>query len=548
MKKGKALSKGCALCAAFCLTAGMLSGCGTEEKAAGKDVVMSGSRERTEGTGTAEGMGTSEGTETSGGTDTAGGKENAVLTAVDTENMFTDRDRSGEYTPAECRQIKLDSREGGTVTLTEEGVYLLSGSLENGMVVVDAGETAKVQLVLENVEIKNSGGAAIYVKQADKVFLTLAEGTTNTLSGGESYESLDGNNIDGIIFSKSDLVINGGGSLAVTAVTGHGIVSKDDLKVTGGTVTVSAPGHGLSGKDSVRIAEGTGTTPVTLNITAGKDGIHSGNEEREDKGFVYIEGGTVLIADSYEGIEGNNVLIAGGSIRLHASDDGINCAGGSENLLLISGGSIYVSAQGDGIDSNGSITVTGGEIYISGPESSMDGALDYEGSAQIAGGKLVAVGNIGMAMNFEETSTQGSALFRTSDCGAGTEVRLENQEGDVLLRYTAESRFNSVVVSCPEMIQGETYVLYAGNEAYEVTLESLIYGKGFGGFGGDGGFRGDWGEPPEMPEGEERPEMPWGGELPEMPEGGERPEMPWGEEPPEMPRDGEPPRPTQKTD
>ena len=172
---------------------------------------------------------------------------------LETENMFTDRDVSGEYDPADAACIQL---EGESLTITEAGVYILSGSLEDGMIIVDGDESAKIQLVLNNVEISNSRGAAIYVKQADKVFITLPEGTTNTLSGGDSYESLDDNHIDGIIFAKSDLVINGAGSLFVSAVTGHGIVSKDDLKVTGGSLTVTAPGHGLSGKDSVRIGGG----------------------------------------------------------------------------------------------------------------------------------------------------------------------------------------------------------------------------------------------------------------------------------------------------
>ncbi|MDE6638909.1 MAG: carbohydrate-binding domain-containing protein [Acetatifactor sp.] len=559
-----------------CMMAGLLAGCGRNEEPV---------KESLAATGQGQAAGAS-----------AAGTAAVPETIVDAEAMFTDRDRSGEYDEAECVRIELGS---DNVTITEEGVYLLSGSLENGMVIVDADKTAKVQLVLDNVEISNSNGAAIYVRQADKVFITLAEGTVNTLSGGDSYVSIDDNNIDGVIFAKSDLTINGDGSLNVTAVTGHGIVSKDDLKVTGGAVIVTAPGHGLSGKDSVRIAAGTeggqdaANSAVSLNITAGKDGIHSENADKEDRGFVYIEdgsitivsagdsisagiylqidggifnltagkgsanktvardedgsdistkgikaggqmiindgsfyidsqddalhsgsslvvtggqldiaagddglhaddtvtvaGGTISISACYEGIEGDEVVISGGCIRLNATDDGLNAA----DALLISGGTIYVNADGDGIDSNGTITVTGGEIYISGPESSANGAIDYEYGAQITGGTLVAVGNSGMAMNFGESSTQGSALISTSNCKAGTEVSLEDGEGNVLVSYTAESGFNSVVVSCPEMVQGGTYTVHVGNEEYEVILDSLIYGNGFGGFGGGiGGFDG----------------------------------------------------------
>lgn len=584
--------KCCVLAVSGCMMAGLLSGCGREAEPVKESLVATG-----QGQEAGASLG---GAAASAGTSTAG-RAAAPETIVDAEAMFTDRDRSGEYDEAECVRIELG---GSDLTLTEEGVYLLSGSLEDAMIIVDADETAKVQLVLDNVEISNSSGAAIYVRQADKVFITLAEGTVNTLSGGDSYVSIDDANIDGVIFAKSDLTINGKGSLNVTAVTGHGIVSKDDLKVTGGAVTVTAPGRGLSGRDSVRIGAGTedgqdADTAASLNITAGKDGIHSENADKADRGFIYIAdgsitvvsdgdsisagiylqidggtfnltagkgsagktaarnedgsaistrgikaggpmivnggsfyidsqddalhsgssltvtggefeiaagddglhadgtaavaGGIINISTCSEGIEGDEVVISGGRIRLYAADDGLNASGSSS--LLISGGEIYVNADGDGIDSNGSITVTGGEIYISGPESSANGAIDYERGAQITGGTLVAVGNSGMAMNFGESSTQGSVLIGTSNCRAGTEVSLTDGEGNVLVSYTAESGFNSVVVSCPEMVQGGTYTIRVGDEEYEVTLDSLIYGNGFGGFGGGrGGFGGDKGD------------------------------------------------------
>ncbi len=572
----------------------------------------------------------------------ASGTEISADTIADATEMFTDRDLAGEYTESGSSVITLGE---GDVIISEEGTYILRGSVENAVVIVDADENAKIQLVLDGVNISNDDGAAIYVRTADKVFITLADGTVNTLENGGSYTAIDDNNIDAVIFSKCDLTINGSGSLNITAAAGHGIVSKDDLRVTGGTVTVSAEMHGLSGKDSVRI------TDADLNITAGKDGIHSENADKEDKGFVYIEsgslniaadgdgisasaylqidggefalttgggssnkttakdeggdtvstkgikaegqltvsggtflidsqddalhtngsmtvnsgeftiatgddalhadetttvnGGTINISTCYEGVEGNDVVISGGYIKLYATDDGLNAAGGndgsgfggmfggsfggSDSSILISGGEIYINADGDGIDSNGDLTVTGGTIYVSGPESDGDGALDYDGTGQITGGTLVAVGRSGMAMNFGDTSTQGSILISTADCAAGTEVVLKDADGNVMVSYTAESSFNSVVVSCPGLEQGGTYTVTAGDEAYEVTLESLIYGSGFsmgGGFGGgmgggrpgdgNGGDRQQGNEPPELPDGMSEPpegagNMPGGG-------------------------------------
>ncbi len=638
----KIVEKGCVLWMSFCLAAGMLSGCGREEKELVIDSLAAGGRSPAGG---ASASGTP-----------AAETQAAVITAADVENMFTDRDLKGEYDEADGIRVELDD---SGLTITEEGVYILSGVSRGGMITVDVEENAKVQLVLDNAEISGCEGAAIYIRQADKVFLTLAEGSVNTMSGGTNYTKLDDNNIDGVIFAKSDLVINGSGSLNITAATGHGIVSKDDLKVTGGSITVTAPGHGLSGKDSVRIAGGTeasetsgsseeaGFRMPSLNISSGKDGIHSENGEQADKGFVCITGGSITIVSDgdcisagaylqidggmfdltagkgsanrtvardedgeevsakglkadgqvvinsgsfridsqddalhshkslsinggefeiatgddgihaeetaqvtggtigistcYEGIEGKDVLISGGSIRLYATDDGLNAAGGSGNShsLLISGGILYVNADGDGIDSNGNITVTGGEVYVSGPESGANGAIDYDGSAQITGGIVVAVGDSAMAMNFGETSTQGSALINTSRCEAGTDISLEDEEGNVLAACTAESGFNSVVVSCPGMEEGGSYTIHAGTEEYQITLDSLIYGNGFGGgrggFGGGrggfGGRPGNEGEVPEMPEeGGQWPGRPGNeGEVPEMPEGGQWPGRPGNE-------------------
>lgn len=541
------------------------------------------------------------------------GADAAPVNLLAVEEMFTDRDLRGDYDETESIAITLtgssasSSSSGVTisdniVTLTQEGVYTLSGSLE-GMIIVDASDSAKVQLVLKGVQIDNETNAAIYVKKADKLFITLAEGTQNRLSSG-GYENLDGNNIDGTVFSKCDLTINGSGSLTVDAGQGNGIVTKDDLVIAGGVITVTAGGHGLEGKDSVRIADGQ------LDITAGKDGIHSENNDDQNKGYVYaadgtlvitsdgdgisagyylqldggnfsivagggsnnrtvktdengdavsakgikaggsfvinsgtftvntqddalhaggnltvnggtlelatgddglhsdetvtVAGGSLNIANGYEGIEGMDVAIVGGEIRMNVTDDGLNAAGGkdrsgfggfwdrdrfggSDSTLTISGGILYIRAAGDGIDSNGDLIVTGGEIYVSGPENGANGALDYNGTGQITGGTLVAVGASQMAMNFGDTSTQGSILINVSNCRAGDEIQLKDAQGNVLVAYAAEGSFNSVVVSCPQLKQGETYTVTAGSSEVEVTLDNLIYGNGMGGFGGPGG-------------------------------------------------------------
>ncbi len=461
-------------------------------------------------------------------------------TETDASDMFSDRDKEVGYDESESVTISLADNSSScesdavsitenTITIKDEGTYILSGSLSDGMVIVEAEDTDKVQIVLNGVSISNDQSAALYVRSADKVFVTTASGTENTLEhSGSSYTAIDENNIDAAIFSKSDLTLNGEGTLTVTAQEGHGIVSKDDLVLTSGTYVITSASHGLSGKDSVRIANGTYT------IVSGKDGIHAQNKDDSSSGFVYLAGGTytisagddgihaasnVTISDgkiditqSYEGIEGLSIDIAGGEITVLASDDGLNAAGGNDSsssegfqggddqfastegaYIQISGGVLHVNASGDGIDSNGDITVSGGETYVSGPTNDGNGSLDYNGSAQITGGIFAASGSSGMAQNFDSSSTQGVIMVNVDGQEGNTAISLLDSSSTELLSWTAEKQYSSIIISTPEIQQGETYTITAGTAEQSVTMDSLVYGSNAQGEmpGNIGGERGD---------------------------------------------------------
>lgn len=488
------------------------------------------------------------------------------VTETDTSDMFSDRDKEVGYDESESVTISLVDNSSScesdavsitenTITIKDEGTYILSGSLSDGMVIVEAEDADKVQIVLNGVSISNDQSAALYVRSADKVFVTTAFGTENTLEhNGSSYTAIDENNIDAAIFSKSDLTLNGEGTLTVTAQEGHGIVSKDDLVLTSGTYVITSASHGLSGKDSVRIANGSYT------IVSGKDGIHAQKKDDSSSGFVYLAGGTytisagddgihaasnVTISDgkiditqSYEGIEGLSIDIAGGEISVLASDDGINAAGGNDSssssegfqggddqfastegaYIQISGGVLHVNASGDGIDSNGDITVSGGETYVSGPTNDGNGSLDYNGSAQITGGIFAASGSSGMAQNFDSSSTQGTIMVNIDEQEGNTEISLLDSSSTELLSWTAEKQYSSIIISTPEIQQGETYTITTGTAEQSVTMDSLVYGSNAQGeMPGNGGERGDMkggpgnGQPDadmEKPQGSAPPDAP----------------------------------------
>ncbi|MBQ7703155.1 MAG: carbohydrate-binding domain-containing protein, partial [Firmicutes bacterium] len=296
---------------------------------------------------------------------------------------------------------------GQDIEITEEGVYVLQGTAANVTIrVVVEDENAKVQIVLDGVSIINESAPAIYVLSADKVFITTAEGTTNTLKVTGTFVADGDTNLDGVIFSKDDLVFNGLGTLVIES-TDHGIVSKDGLKVTGGTYEITTTGDCIKAHDYIEIADGT------FKLT-GNDTIEAKDDDDDTIGYVYILGGTFHISASDDGIHGTTYLeidggifditasegleatyvqLNGGDVTISASDDGINAAQKSTSVtcrLEFNGGNYGITmGQGDtdGVDVNGDLYITGGAISVTGQS-----AFDYDGQVYFTGGTVIVNG------------------------------------------------------------------------------------------------------------------------------------------------------------
>lgn len=582
----------------------------------------------------------------------------------DYDQLFSSRDLDPSYSDITAEIVLSGSTasvngsgakaEGTTITITQEGVYRVSGTLDDGQIIIDA-DKAKVQLILDNADINCSNFAAIYAVDSDKLFITLAEGSMNSLTDGETYENVDESGApDACIYSSDSITINGTGSLTVNGNYGDGIHSKDDIVITGGSLDVSAVGDGIKGKDYVAVYDGD------ISITAGEDGIKSTNSTDEHAGFVYIKGGTfsiaavndaiqtetdlitaggtfdltagggssnatkvhtddfgghgggfgggfkngfggdmpegdfgdfqsggrmgqlgqvnadtssdltlvrltntddtvdvstdnststkgikagsnidisggdftidsaddavhsngdvnisggtfsikagddgihadseinisggnVTIKESYEGIESAVINVTGGVVEVTSSDDGFNASDGTAQggmgtyssgaQLNISGGTVYVNADGDGLDSNGDMTISGGNIIVNGPTNSGNGALDGNNGITVTGGTLIASGASGMTEAPDKNSTQNSvsATF-DSTISPGTLVTLTDDNGKEIISFTSVKTFNNVVISSADLSTGATYTFYTGGSSDGSADSYGVYSSGY---------------------------------------------------------------------
>lgn len=213
---------------------------------------------------------------------------------------------------------------GSTVTILQSGTYSLSGTIDNGQVIVNSDDEGTVFLVLNGIDIHSSNSAAIYVLNAEKTIISLTEGTENYLSDGETHVFVDteDDEPDSVIFSEDDLVINGNGSLIIDANFKHGIVGKDDLIIVSGNIVVNAVSDGIRGRDSIVVTGGN------IDITAGSDGMQSNNDKDTDKGYILIESGVINIESENDGIQAEtNVVINGGEINILSG-------GGTQNIVV----------------------------------------------------------------------------------------------------------------------------------------------------------------------------------------------------------------------
>lgn len=425
------------------------------------------------------------------------------------DDMFTDRDLDVGYEESDSVKISLSDDtttvssgssdnsstddtvdgvtvDGNVITITSGGTYIISGTLSEGQLVVDADDE-KVQLVLDNADITCATSAAIYVKSAGKTFITLAEGSENILMNTAEFEAIDDNNIDAVIFSKDDLALNGSGTLTINSENGHGIVSKDDLKITGGTYNITAASHALSGKDSVRIAEGT------FNLVSGKDGIHSENADDSSKGYVYIAGGEFTVDSTGDGIDASNIVqIDGGTFDITAGGGVENSTKTHEDNMMGGPGGGNGPQMGEAPDGNTPSEKPSGEVPQGDPgnnsseNSGSDNSSSDSSSSDIATPPEKPDSNTNQAAGTEQSESDTSDSDSASTKGIKADGRLYINGGT----FTINSADDSVHSNSAVTINDGTYTLTTGDdgvhsgEAVEINGGTITISESYEGLEG----------------------------------------------------------------
>lgn len=401
---------------------------------------------------------------------------NKSYTKINTESTklnveYSDEELTGEWKDYDAKitlnntSILIEGKGitnvGNTITITSAGTYYITGNLLDGNILIDANKNDEVQIVLDNVTITSSTTVPINCLKSGKLTITLADNSQNSLIDSNSYTDFtdtEDSEPDGTIFSKSDLVINGNGTLNIS--------STDDSIHSNGTIIIN---NG------------------NINLSSGDDGIYADTS-------IVISNGNINISKSYEGIESEYIEINNGDISIVSSDDGINISSKNDNSsmggkmlenasnsvknsnrkLVINDGTIKVNAEGDGLDSNGSIYINGGDIIVAGPNSGGNGALDYDDECVVTGGNLIVYGSIGMWQNPSDNSKQYSLTFQTSG-NSGDEIVLEDSNGNEICSFKAEKNYQCITFSNENIQKGNTYSLFInGNSVTSLTSNNIV--------------------------------------------------------------------------
>ncbi len=353
---------------------------------------------------------------------------------------------------------------GGTIKLESEGDGISSSSY--------------TQITNGTIEILAGGGYENSAKEHSDNFGNFGGGG-GMFGGPERPGGPNRRNAEGMSYSTVNTANTTTESDDSTSM--KGIKSGNSMKITGGSITINSADDAIHSNISTIISGGT------FNIASGDDAIHAENT-------LTVSKGTIKITESYEGLEALHIKINGGDINLKANDDGLNAAGGTDNSgtggrderfegkggpgassnsngsIIISGGKLYINASGDGIDANGTLSITGGHTTVVGPTQGDTATLDYDKTGTISGGTFIGTGASNMAQSIS-SSNQGVIALSVGSQAAKTKIIIKDKSNKEIISYSPELPFQVVIISTPKIKSGETYTVTVGTESGEFTAD-----------------------------------------------------------------------------
>lgn len=316
------------------------------------------------------------------------------------DNNETDFEESGDYTwdistevtiTLNGSSITIDGEgataSGSVLTISSVGNYNISGTLDDGQIIVNTEEEGMVRLILNSATITCSNSAPVYIKKADKTVLILTAGTANYLTDGSNYvfESSDDDEPNATLFSKDNLSIYGEGSLTIDANYNDAITSKDGLIINSGTITINSVDDGIRGKDFLIVKSGT------INISSAGDGLKSDNEDDAACGYISIESGDITIISATDGMQAEtDILVTSGNISITSGGGSSKTVSSSVSAkgiksgvqFIIEGGTLNISSADDALHTNGNLTINSGTLTLSSGDDGMhaESTIDINGA------------------------------------------------------------------------------------------------------------------------------------------------------------------------
>ncbi|MCR4620927.1 MAG: carbohydrate-binding domain-containing protein [Clostridiales bacterium] len=394
----------------------------------------------------------------------------AALSETDILSLYKLKDVDASYNEADVVKVNLSTVKGD-YSINRKGTYLLKGKL-NGRVIISVPEEDKVRLVLDGVSVTAATGPAIYEKQSDKLIITLAPNSVNTLVSGTPI-SVGGDTIASALFCEDDLSINGSGSLNVVSPEKHGIQSKADLIIADGRINVESHSDGIRGKNSVLVLGGT------ISVTAQGDGIVSTKTGKDNKGWIIIADGNISVTTGSGAAGAKEASDEGSQQSTSASQKGIKAAVG----LTILNGSISLDTADDGFHAV-DVSISGGDISV----SSGDDGVHADDAISVKGGKLTVIRSGDGLKAARVVISGGTVNVTSSDDGINATVKEEQAASSSTKIFISISGGEVIVNASGDGLDSEGNLVISGGVVGVWTLAEE--GKGTLEFEGTGKLSG----------------------------------------------------------